>query len=114
MAENQEPFAVRPADRDALKRIIKLADKRGVEVRFIMIPWLAEFTQKINYPTLVEAVDACLAPEKMVDFQGAPYQEMGLSRDSFIADKVSDNQHLNTEGARIFTEYLVRQEIRGE
>ncbi len=114
MAENREPFAVRPADRDALKRIVTLADKRGVEVRFIMIPWLAEFTQKINYPSVVEAVNACLAPEKMVDFQGAPYREMGLSRDTFIADKVSDNQHLNTEGARIFTEYLVRREIKGE
>lgn len=102
-----EPFSVREADRRALQRICQLADKKGIRVEFIMIPWLEEFVGKVPFESVCQAIDQEIAPRRMVAFQGEEYREMGLSRETFIEDKVSDNQHLNIKGAELFTKYLL-------
>ena len=42
------------------------------------------------------------------------YHEIGLSRDTFIEDKVSDNQHLNLQGAKAYTDYLIQTVLEQE
>jgi len=100
-------FTMREADVNALRKMIKLCGDKDVKIKFFMIPWIREFARKINYPSVVSAMDEAVAPYKMLDFMGDDYDKMGLSRNYFIEDKISNNQHLNVDGAKIFTNYLL-------
>lgn len=103
LAYDGSEFTLRENDVKHLHKIEEICEDAGVEVRFIMLPWYKGFADKINYQSLMDAIG------KEVEFTDYTYacgEELGLDHTFFIEEKPSDNQHLNVNGAKIFTKYL--------
>lgn len=109
MAYNPAPFVLREQDEEMIQKIRRLGEKKQVKVVFILIPWLEEFTKTMNYDSFVEEISR--AAGEVLTVTEEEYRSLGLSRDTFIEDKVSDNQHLNVEGARRYTDFIIRREM---
>lgn len=109
MAYNPAPFVLREQDEEMIQKIRRLGKKKQVKVVFILIPWLEEFTKTMNYDSFVEEISR--AAGEVLTVTEEEYRSLGLSRDTFIEDKVSDNQHLNVEGARRYTDFIIRREM---
>lgn len=107
MEQDYSEFVMREADVTAIEKMIDLCAEKDVTLKFIMIPWIREFTERINYTSVVDAINKTIAPYELLDFMGGDYDKMGLDRNYFIEDKISNNQHLNIDGAGIFTNYLL-------
>lgn len=109
MAYNPAPFVLREQDEEMIQKIRRLGEKKQVKVVFILIPWLEEFTKTMNYDSFVAEISR--AAGDVLTLTEEEYRSLGLSRDTFIEDKVSDNQHLNVEGARRYTDFIIRREM---
>lgn len=109
MAYNPAPFVLREQDEEMIQKIRRLGEKKQVKVVFILIPWLEEFTKTMNYDSFVTEISR--AAGEVLTVTEEEYRSLGLSRDTFIEDKVSDNQHLNVEGARRYTDFIIRREM---
>ena len=101
-------LALRENDVEYLHKIEEICEKAGVEVRFVMLPWYKGFADKINYKSLMDAIGKEV---EFTDYTVVCGEKLGLDHTFFIEEKPSDNQHLNVNGARIFTEYFCEQEI---
>ena len=101
-------FTLREKDVKYLHKIEEICKDRGVDVRFVMLPWYKGFADKINYQSLMDAIGNEI---EFTDYTYACGEEMGLDHTFFIEEKPSDNQHLNIKGAKIFTKYLVETQI---
>lgn len=108
--QDDTPITLREQDKKAIRNIIALGEKRGVRVQFILIPWLDEFVQKINFGSFLKEINEVTGGVLVLSQQ--EYRELGLSRDTFIEDKISDNQHLNLTGASIYTNYLIEKTMK--
>ncbi len=103
---DDKKITLREEDVKYLRKIKELADSKGIDLRFIMIPWFKGYTDKINYQSLMSSIGEVI---EFTDYTGQS-DTIGLDYTHYIDEKPSDNQHLNTVGAEIFTKYLVKSE----
>ncbi len=106
MAVSAVPFTLRQQDEEMLHRMQALCEKKGVRLVFLVVPWLEEFVQRIPYASFLTELERVCGD--VTALTAEEYHEIGLSRETFIEDKVSDNQHLNLQGAKAYTDYLIQ------
>lgn len=112
MEYRPEPFVLRAQDEEMIQKMKELGEKQGVQVVFLLIPWLEEFTKTIDYDSFLSEIDRAAGGAVIITEE--EYRRLGLSRDTFIEDKASDNQHLNLQGAQRYTDYLIQTVIQQE
>lgn len=110
--QNDSPILLREADIRAIEKMKALGEKKQVRIVFILIPWLDEFTERINFGSFLGEVNR--ATGGVLVLSKEEYEKLGLSRETFIEDKISDNQHLNLRGAEIYTDYLIKKSLSPE
>ena len=110
--QNHAPLLLREADIRAIEKMKELGEKKQVRIVFILIPWLDEFTERINFGSFLGEVNR--ATGGVLVLSKEEYEKLGLSRETFIEDKISDNQHLNLRGAEIYTDYLIKKSLSPE
>ena len=112
MEYDATPFVLREQDEAMIEKIKQLGEQKNVKVVFLLIPWLEEFTKTIQYDSFLSEMNR--ATGGMLALTREEYQELGLSRETFIEDKVSDNQHLNLQGAQRYTDFIIQRVILQE
>ncbi|MBE7043133.1 MAG: hypothetical protein E7399_06520 [Ruminococcaceae bacterium] len=107
--QDDTPFTLHEEDKNAIENIKELGEKKQVKVVFILIPWLDEYVQKINFGSFLKEITEATGNVLVLSQQ--EYRELGLSRETFIEDKASDNQHLNLKGAELYTNWLIEKTV---
>lgn len=110
MEEDKTPFVLKESDRKMIQKFKKLGEREHVRIVFFLTPFLDEFTEKIDYGSFLKEINQETGGVFVLSRQ--EYYGIGLSRETFIQDKVSDNQHLNLRGAELYTEYLAEKTMK--
>jgi hypothetical protein len=89
----------RPENLAALKRILSLAQDRGIRVELVVAPYLPEYRDKLeNFSSWVDQIARAVGPHVAIRDYSRAVEPMNL-----FADRV----HLNLDGARYLLELLI-------